>query len=81
MHTFFVRPTALSLSCGEAPCACGTNGAPLAATNEMPAGAICKRRDVVTLGRKKGLQPRANERPAVSCCDELDGAAYVIWVK
>ena len=54
------------------------NGAPLAATNEMSAGAICKRRDVVTLGRKKGLQPRANERPAVGCCDEL-GAGGLMY--
>ncbi len=42
------------------------SGATLAATNDLSAGSVCKRRDAVTLGRKKGLQPRANERPADS---------------
>ena len=32
--TCFVRPTDLTLSCGEAPRACGQSGAPLAATND-----------------------------------------------
>ncbi len=46
---------------------CGrASGATLAATNDLSAGSVCKRRDAVTLGRKKGLQPRANERPADS---------------
>ncbi len=46
---------------------CGrASGATLAATNDLSAGSVCKRRDAVTLGRKKGLQPRANERPAGS---------------
>ena len=50
-------------------------GAPLAATNEMSAGAMCKRRDATALGRLPSrLGQRANERPAVSCCDELGGA-------
>jgi hypothetical protein len=35
-------------------------------TNDLSAGSVCKRRDAVRLGRKKGLQPRANERPAGS---------------
>ncbi len=41
-------------------------GATLAVTNDLSAGSVCKRRDAVTLARKKGLQPRANERPAGS---------------
>ncbi len=46
---------------------CGrASGPTLAATNDLSAGSVCKRRDAVTLGRKKGLQPRANERPADS---------------
>jgi hypothetical protein len=46
---------------------CGrASGATLAATNDLSAGSFCKRRDAVTLARKKGLQPRANERPAGS---------------
>jgi hypothetical protein len=47
------------------------SGAPLAATNVKTAGSVCKRRDAVRLGRKKGLQPRANERPAVGCSEKL----------
>ncbi len=47
------------------------SGAPLAATNVKTAGSVCKRRDAVRLGRKKGLQPRVNERPAVSCSEKL----------
>jgi len=43
------------------------SGRPLAATNVQTAGGICKRHDAVHLGRKKGLQPRASERPAVAC--------------
>jgi hypothetical protein len=38
-------------------------GATLAATNDLSAGSVCKRRDAVTLGRKKGLQPRAKNGP------------------
>ena len=49
-------------------------GTALAATNEMSAGASCKRRDATALGRLTSrLGRRANERPAVSCCDELGG--------
>ena len=41
----------------------------------MSAGAICKRRDATALGRLRSrLGRRANERPAVSCCDELGRA-------
>ena len=47
------------------------SGAPLAATNVKMAGSVYKRRDAVRLGRKKGLQPRANERPAVGCSEKL----------
>jgi hypothetical protein len=61
--------TDLSLSCGEAPSAEAASGTPLAATNEMSAGAIRKRRAAVKLGRKEGLQPRADERPAGSCSE------------
>jgi len=43
------------------------SGRPLAATNVQTAGSVCKRHDAVHLGRKKGLQPRASERPAVAC--------------
>jgi hypothetical protein len=50
------------------------SGAPLAATNVKTAGCVCKRRDAVRLGRKEGLQPRANERPAVGCSEKLAGA-------
>jgi hypothetical protein len=53
------RPNVLSLSCGEAQCAGGQSGTPLAATNKMSAGSVCKRRDAMHLGRKEGLQPRA----------------------
>ncbi len=49
------------------------SGAPLAATSVKTAGSVCKRRDAVRLGRKKGLQPRANERPAVGCSEKLGG--------
>ena len=42
------------------------SGAALAATNYLSAGSACKRRDAVALGTNKGLQPRANERPADS---------------
>ncbi len=42
------------------------SGTTLAATNDLSAGSVCKQRDAVTLGRKKGLQPRAYERPADS---------------
>ncbi len=51
------------------------SGATLAATNDLSAGSVCKRRDAVTLGRKKGLQPRANERPADSFSFKLGGPA------
>jgi hypothetical protein len=51
------------------------SGAPLAATNVTTAGSVCKRRDAGRLGRKKGLQPRANERPAVGCSEKLGGAS------
>jgi hypothetical protein len=47
------------------------SGAPLAATNVKTAGSVCKRRDAVRLGRKQGLQPRANERPAAGCSEKL----------
>jgi hypothetical protein len=47
------------------------SGAPLAATNVKTAGSVCKRRDAAHLGRKEGLQPRANERPAVGCSEKL----------
>jgi hypothetical protein len=50
------------------------SGAPLAATNVKTAGSVCKRRDAVRLGRKKGLQPRANERLAVGCSEKLAAA-------
>jgi len=43
------------------------SGRPLAATNVQTAGSVCKRHDAVHLRRKKGLQPRASERPAVAC--------------
>ncbi len=49
------------------------SGAPLAATNVKTAGCVCERRDAVRLGRKTGLQPRANERPAVGCSEKLGG--------
>ena len=49
------------------------SGAPLAATNVKTAGSVCQRRDAVRVGRKKGLQPRANERPAVGCSEKLAG--------
>jgi hypothetical protein len=49
------------------------SGAPLAATNVKTAGRVCKRGDAVRLGRKKGLQPRASERPAVGCSEKLAG--------
>ncbi len=66
-----VHPTDLSLSRGEAPETLRQSGAPLAATNVKTAGSVCKRRDAVRLGRKEGLQPRANERPAVGCSEKL----------
>jgi len=47
------------------------SGGPLAATNVKKAGCVCKRHDAVHLGRKEGLQPRASERPAVSCSQKL----------
>ncbi len=50
------------------------SGTALAATNDLSAGSVCKRRDAVTLGRKKGLQPRANKRPADSFSFKLAGA-------
>jgi hypothetical protein len=49
------------------------SGATLAATNDLSAGSVCKRRDAVRIGRKKGLQPRANERPADSFSFKLGG--------
>ncbi len=51
------------------------SGTTLAATNDLSAGSVCKRRDAVTLGRKKGLQPRANEPPADSFSFKLGRAA------
>ncbi len=51
------------------------SGAPLAATNVKTAGSVCKRRDAARLARKKGLQPRASERPAVGCSEKLASAA------
>ncbi len=57
---------------------CGRQrGATLAATNDLSAGSVCKRRDAVTLGRKKGLQPRASERPAGSFSFKLGGAPRI----
>lgn len=44
-------------------------------SNEMSAGAICKRCDATALGRTQGLQLRASERPAISC-SELGAAEY-----
>ncbi len=67
----FVRLTDLSLSRGEAPVCQRQSGAPLAATIVKTAGSVCKRRDAVHLARKEGLQPRANERPAVGCSEKL----------
>jgi hypothetical protein len=52
------------------------SGAPLAATNVKTAGSVCKRRDAVRLARKEGLQPRANERPAVGCSEKLGGGCH-----
>ncbi len=72
-----MRLTALKLSCGEAPGEDGQSGATLAATNDVSAGSVCKRRDAVTLGRKEGLQPRANERPAGSFSFKLGGQQYL----
>ena len=51
-------PNVGRLSCGEAPNACGHTARRLPQPTNQSAGAICKRRDVVHLGRKKGLQPR-----------------------
>jgi hypothetical protein len=68
-----VRLTDLSLSRGEAPEDQRQSGAPLAATNVQTAGSVCKRRDAVRLERQEGLQPRANERPAVGCSEKLAG--------
>ena len=69
----FVGLTDLSLSRGEAPVSQRQSGAPLAASNVKTAGSVCKRRDAARLGRKKGLQPRASERPAVGCSEKLAG--------
>ena len=65
------RPNVFALRRGEAPWAGGPSGRPLAATNVKTAGSVCKRHDAVHLGREKGLQPRASERPAVACSAEL----------
>ena len=46
--------TDLTLTCETHPGAPRLSGAPLAATNGAPAGAICKRRDAVMLGRARG---------------------------
>ena len=46
------------LSCGEAPGACGHRARRLPQLTIQSAGEICKRRDLVHLGRKEGLQPR-----------------------
>ncbi len=67
--------TALKLSCGAALHADRQSGATLAATNDLSAGSVCKRRDAVTLGRKEGLQPRANKRPADSFSFKLGGGS------
>jgi hypothetical protein len=46
------------LSGGEAPDACGGAARRLPQLTKKSAGAICKRRDAVRLGRKKALQRR-----------------------
>jgi len=74
IHSGARRANVLSLSCGEAPDAERQSGAPLAATNVKTAGSACKRRDGVRLERTEGRQPRANERPAVGCCEKLGSA-------
>ena len=71
-----IRPTYLSLSCGAAPHAGGSSGAPLAATNEKArraasASGVTPRR----LGSRRRLGRRANERPADSCSEKL-GSGY-----
>jgi hypothetical protein len=71
----FAGLTDLKLSCGAAPREGRLSGTPLAATNDLSAGSVCERRDAVTLGRKKGLQPRASERPAGSFTFKLGRAA------
>ena len=67
--------TDLSLSCGKVPEHQRQSGALLAESNVKTAGSVCKRRDAVRLGRQKGLQPRANERPAVRCSEKLGGGS------
>ncbi len=57
------------------------SGTTLAATNDLSAGSVCKRRDAVTLGRKKGLQPRASERPAGSFSFKLGRAVHLLTLK
>jgi hypothetical protein len=54
-------PNVLSLSCGTPSGAPLLSGAPLAATHEFSAGAICKRRDAVRLALREGLQPRVGD--------------------
>jgi len=44
------QPNVLTLSCETHPGAPRLSGAPLAATNETSAGAVCKRRDALKLG-------------------------------
>ncbi len=39
------------------------SGAPLAATNVKTAGSVCKRRDAVRLGRKRGFSPEPTNGP------------------
>ncbi len=72
--------TALKLSCGAAPGAGRHSGTTLAATNDLSAGSVCKRRDAAALGRKKGLQPRANERPAGSFSFELGRGQCQVYI-
>ena len=56
------------------------SGTPLAATNEKSAGAICKRRVAVRLGRQEALQRRERCGPAVHCCQQLGGAMWMSGV-
>ncbi len=67
------RPNGSEAKLRRGPACKRQSGATLAATNELSAGSVCKWRDAVTLGRKKGLQPRAYERPADSFSFKLGG--------
>ena len=73
----FRRPNGFLTQLRRGPVCHRRRDAAFAATNEISAGSVCKRRDAMSLGRLPSrLGRRANERPAVNCCEELGRARF-----